>query len=259
MNSVIMHSLIDIIIGLVLAYCICKEEEIISNIKLDELGDSFLSKACEVGFIYFVAGTVTSIDDIFMSEKGIAYIIIELVYIIMGFIALFAILDCIKMIRFIRGTWVPEAIKEKVVKVIWGDTFTVTKLICIEDAEIRKWLKENVELPLMKIERADLRIKYFYSELRKTYRSFIPEIKAIYQDLVEWEKLYEKAAHDDWNEEKTSYLKEVFYKKSDMLLKKIDAMEQTVTKIVDMEKQHEKHDREAFKEKVDAEVFRNII
>ena len=75
---------------------------------------------------------------------------------------------------------------------------------------------------------------------------------------MEWEKLYEKAAHKDWNEEKTSYLKEVFYKKSDMLLKKIDAMEQTVTKIVDMEKQHEKHDREAFKEKVDAEVFRNI-
>ena len=254
----IMNSLIDIIIGLVLAYGICKEEEIISNIKLDELGDSFLSKACGVGVIYVVAGTVTSIDDIFMSEKGIAYIIIELVYIIMGFIAFFAILDCIKMIRFIRGTWVPETIKEKVVKVIWGDTFTVTKLICIEDAEIRKWLKENVELPLMEIEHADLRIKYCYSELRKTYRSFKPEIQAIYQDLVEWEKLYGKAAHEDWKEEKTSYLKEAFYKKSDLLLKKIDAMEETVTKIVDMEKQHEKHDREAFKEKVDAEVFRNI-
>ena len=114
----IMNSLIDIIIGLVLGYCICKEEEIRSNIELDELGNSFLSKACGVVFIYFVAGTVTSIDDIFMSEKGIAYIIIELVYSIMGFIALFAILDCIKMIRFIRGTWVPEAIKEKGVKVI---------------------------------------------------------------------------------------------------------------------------------------------
>lgn len=255
----IMNSLIDIIIGLVLGYCICKEEEIRSNIELDELGNSFLSKACGVGVIYVVAGTVKkSIDDIFISGKGSAYIVIEMAYSIVGFIVLFAILDCIKMIRFIRGTWVPKAIKEKVVKVIWGDTFTVTKLICIEDAEIRKWLKENVELPLMKIERADLRIIYCYNELRKAYRSFTPEIKAIYQDLVEWEKLYEKAAHKDWNEEKTSYLKEVFYKKSDMLLKKIDAMEQTVTKIVDMEKQHEKHDREAFKEKVDAEVFRNI-
>ena len=254
----IMNSLIDIIIGLVLAYCICKEEEIRSNIKLDELGDSFLSKVCGVGFIYFVAGTVTSIDDIFMSEKGIAYIVIEIVYIIVGFIALSAIMSCINMIRFIRGTWVPEAIKEKGVKVIWGETVKVTKLICIEDAKIRKWLKENVELPLMKIEHADLRIKYFYSELRKTYRSFIPEIKAIYQDLVEWEKLYEKAAHDDWNEEKTSYLKEAFYKKSDLMKRKIDAMEEAVTKIMDKEKQREKYDREAFKEKVDAEIFRNI-
>ena len=255
----IMNSLIDIIIGLVLAYCICKEEEIRSNIKLDELGDSFLSKACGVGVIYVVAGTVKkSIDDIFISGKGSAYIVIEMAYSIVGFIVLFAILDCINMIRFIRGTWVPEAIKEKIVKVIWLDKFTVTKLICIENTEIRKWLKENLEHPLMEIKNAYLKSKYCYSELRKTYRTFTPEIQAIYQDLVEWERLYEKTANEDWNEEKTSYLKEAFYKKSDLMKRKIDAMEEAVTKIMDMEKRREKYDREVFKEKVDAEIFRNI-
>lgn len=244
MNSMIASSLLCIMIGLTIAW-------MVYSLALGKKKTTFHIKLCAMLYIYLQACIVEpSIDDIFMRGKEFAYIVIEIVYIIVGFIALSAIMSCINMIRFIR--------KEKIVKVIWFDKFTVTKLICIENTEIRKWLKENLEHPLMEIKNAYLKSKYCHSELRKAYRSFTPEIKAIYQDLVEWEKLYEKAAHVDWNEEKTSYLKEVFYKKSDMLLKKIDAMEEAVTKIVDMEKRREKYDRESFKEKVDAEVFRNI-
>lgn len=252
MNSMIASSLLCIMIGLTIAW-------MVNSLALKKMENTFHIKLCAMLNIYLQACIVEpSIDDIFMSGKGFAYIVIEIVYIIVGFIALSAIMSCINMIRFIRGTWVPEAIKEKIVKVIWFDKFTVTKLICIEDAKIRKWLKENLEQTLMEIENAYLKSKYYHSKLRKTYRSFTPEIQAIYQDLAEWERLYEKAAHNDWKEEKTSYLKEAFYKKSDLMKRKIDAMEEAVIKIMDKEKQREKYDREAFKEKVDAEIFRNI-
>ena len=256
MNSIIVNSITCMMVGLIIAWAASWT----GDKSLAEIRNSFQIKMCGVILILFQACVVReSLDNIFMSEDGFAYIVIEMVYVIEGFIAFFAVLDCMKMICFIEGAWVPESIKDKVVKIVWHDKHIVKKIICIEDAEIRVWLRKNLEKPLAEmLQLVCQEKKHYYKEFMDTYKSFLPKIRAIYCDLTEWEDMYHAVKQDDFESEKREYLRKAFFENAEVVLQEITKMKEAVARIEEMEKLYNKEDEAAFRKKVDNGVFKNI-